>query len=73
MKIYFNAPMPGKIFEICISEGENIEKGQPLIILDSMKMLNKLLAEKDGTIISIKTKTGDFVSTQEVLLEIDEK
>jgi len=72
MKISFNSPMPGKISEVCVREGDQVKKGQTLVVLESMKMLNELLAEKDGTIVSINTKAGDFTPTRGLLLEIED-
>jgi biotin carboxyl carrier protein len=71
MKVSFNSPMPGKISEVCVKEGDKIKKGEILVILESMKMLNELLAEKDGTVVSVKVKAGDFTPVRGILLEIE--
>lgn len=63
--------MPGKISEVCVNVGDKVKRGQTLVILESMKMLNELLSEKDGTIVSVNTKAGDFAPTRGLLLEIE--
>ena len=63
--------MPGKISEVCVKEGDKIKKGEILVILESMKMLNELLAEKDGTVVSVNVKAGDFTPVRVILLEIE--
>lgn len=65
------APMPGKITEVLTSEGSPIEKGNPLILLEAMKMQNQILAAQDGTVSKILVKDGDSVMSNQVLIEID--
>src|SRR5699024_1578097 len=54
-----NAPMPGKILEILVAEGDEVELGDPLAILEAMKMENELKAPIKGTISSITAAEGD--------------
>lgn len=63
--------MPGKISEVCVNVGDKVKRGQTLVVLESMKMLNELLAEKDGTVLSIHTKAGDFAPTKGLLIELE--
>jgi len=65
------APMPGKITEVLTSEGSPIEKGNPLILLEAMKMQNQILAAQDGTVSKILVKDGDSVMSNQLLIEID--
>ena len=65
------APMPGKITEVLTSEGSSVEKGNPLILLEAMKMQNQILAAQDGIISKILVKDGDSVMSNQVLIEID--
>lgn len=65
------APMHGKVIEIKVSAGEKIEEGQPLIVLEAMKMENTLSASKQGTIINILVNEGDVVEHNSILLEIE--
>ncbi len=66
-----NAPLPGNIFKVLVSEGDVIKKGDVLLIMEAMKMENNVLAEKDGTIASIKVSVGDAVLQNDVLIEME--
>ena len=55
------APMPWKIIEILVQSGDQIKKGDPLIILEAMKMENVMKAPADLTIVKITVKVGDNV------------
>jgi biotin carboxyl carrier protein len=65
------APLPGNIFKILVKEGDEVAKGDKIMIMESMKMENNVLAEKDGKITSIKVKEGDSVLQSDVLAEIE--
>jgi pyruvate carboxylase subunit B len=66
-----NAPMPGKILEIMVSEGDEVEKDQPLVILEAMKMENELKAPVGGTISSISAEVGQSLEKNSPILEIE--
>ncbi len=66
-----NAPMPGKILEVLVSEGDEVELGQPVAILEAMKMENELKAPIKGTITSIAVSKGDSLDKNAVILEIE--
>jgi len=65
------APLPGSIFKIMVSEGDEVKKGQNLLIMEAMKMENDIKAEKDGVIKSLKVKVGDAVLQGDVLVEFE--
>jgi len=65
------APMPGKILELLIKEGTEVELGDPVAILEAMKMENELKAPCSGTITSISVITGTNVEKNQPLLEIE--
>lgn len=65
------APLPGSIFKINVKEGDEVNKGQTLLIMEAMKMENNILAEKDGVVKSIKVKEGDSVLQGDLLIEIE--
>ncbi|MEX0609267.1 MAG: acetyl-CoA carboxylase biotin carboxyl carrier protein subunit [Balneolaceae bacterium] len=65
------APMPGKILEILVSEGDAVEKNQPLVILEAMKMENELKAPISGTVASVFTEVGQSLEKNSPLLEIE--
>ena len=62
------APMPGMVFKILVEEGQEIKKGDPLIILEAMKMENVLKSPTDGTIKKIAVKTGIAVEKNQILI-----
>ncbi|TKG96363.1 biotin/lipoyl-binding protein [Puteibacter caeruleilacunae] len=64
------APLPGTIVKINVGVGDTISKGQPLLVMEAMKMENNVLAETDGTIKAIKVREGDAVLQDDVLIEI---
>ncbi|HKL38592.1 MAG TPA: biotin/lipoyl-containing protein [Bacteroidales bacterium] len=65
------APLPGNIFKILVKEGDEVKKGDKIMIMEAMKMENSVLAEKDGKVRSIKVKEGDTVLQNDVLAEIE--
>jgi biotin carboxyl carrier protein len=65
------APMPGMVLEILIKNGESVTEGQPVIILEAMKMENVLKAPGDGIVKVIKVKKGDPVDKKQVLIEME--
>ncbi|MDA3880661.1 MAG: biotin/lipoyl-binding protein [Prolixibacteraceae bacterium] len=68
--IKVEAPLPGNIFKVLVKEGDNIKKGDNLLIMEAMKMENNILAEKDGVVSSIKVKEGDAVLQGDLLIEM---
>ena len=65
-----NAPMPGTILDIKANVGTAVKTGQPIIILEAMKMENDIVAPCDGTVTSITVKKGDSVDTNQLLATI---
>jgi biotin carboxyl carrier protein len=63
------APMPGLIFDIKVSEGDTVKKGDPVLILEAMKMENILKSPGDGIIKTIKIKKGQSVEKNQVLIQ----
>lgn len=63
--------IPGVVLDILVKEGVQVEKGQELIILDAMKMQNRLKSSIRGRIKRISVTKGDKVSKGTVLLELD--
>ena len=64
------APMPGKVVRILASEGQQIERGQGLVVVEAMKMQNEIRAPKSGRIERILVGEGQTVRSQEALLVI---
>lgn len=63
------APMPGLIVGISVAPGDEIRKGDSLLILEAMKMENLLKAPGDGTVKNIRVNKGDRVEKGQVLVE----
>ncbi len=63
------APMPGVILEIKTNGNSRIKKGDPLVVLEAMKMENIIKSPIDGIIATIKVKKGDKVEKNSVLVE----
>ena len=64
------ALMPGKVIKLFVHEGEQVEEGQPILILEAMKMQNDITATADGTLHEIRVNPGDNVKTGDVLAVI---
>ena len=62
------APMPGKILEVHVSEGQNVVSGDILMVMEAMKMEHKIVASNDGKVESIHFKEGDQVLFRITLL-----
>ncbi|MBL8062378.1 MAG: biotin/lipoyl-binding protein [Anaerolineales bacterium] len=69
-EFHLKAPMPGLVVAIPINEGQEVKKGQVLVILESMKMQNELKAPRDGVVNHIKVKPGESVEQKQVLLNL---
>ena len=65
------APMPGKVLQIVAKEGDQIEKGGAILILEAMKMENVLKAESDCTIKKVLINNDDSVEKNQILVELD--
>ena len=64
------APMPGTINDVRVKVGDNIKKGQVLLILEAMKMENEIMANSDGTVKAVNISKGASVSVGDVLITI---
>lgn len=69
-EFHLKAPMPGLVVAIPVNEGDEVKKGQVLVILESMKMQNELKSPRDGTISHIKVKAGESVEQKQILLNL---
>ncbi len=68
---YLICPMPGLLVSLELVEGDRVEIGQPLAVVEAMKMENILRAEKAGTIIKINAKVGDSLAVDAIILELE--
>lgn len=65
------APFSANVCEICVTEGQDVSKGDKLIILEAMKMQTSIIAETAGTVETIMVKIGDALSVGDNLVKID--
>ena len=63
------SPMPGLVVALPASEGDAVRAGQPLAIVDAMKMENVLRAQRDGRVVAVHTKVGDSLAADQVIME----
>ncbi|MCH7409624.1 acetyl-CoA carboxylase biotin carboxyl carrier protein subunit [Belliella sp. DSM 111904] len=63
------APMPGLIFDLKVKEGDEVKKGDPVLILEAMKMENIIKSPGDGIVKNVKIKKGDSVEKNQVLIQ----
>ena len=64
------APMPGTVLQVRVSEGDAVEKGQTLVVIEAMKMEHAIKAPRDGTVKAIAFAVGARVSPGDALIEL---
>lgn len=64
-------PMPGKVIAVLVGEGEKVEKGQGLAILEAMKMENEVQSPISGEVKEVKVKAGDSLEAGTVLVVVE--
>jgi propionyl-CoA carboxylase alpha chain len=62
-------PMPGLVLAIAVVQGQEVKAGEPLAVVEAMKMENVLRAERDGTVKAINAKPGDSLTVDAVIME----
>ena len=67
---HLKAPMPGMVVSIPVQEGQMIQKGEVLVVLESMKMQNELRSPRDGKVTRLRVKIGDRVELKETMLSV---
>lgn len=65
------APMPGKVIRILVAEGDQVEAGAGLVVVEAMKMQNEMKAPKSGRVTQMKAREGDTVAAGDVLAVIE--
>jgi propionyl-CoA carboxylase alpha chain len=68
---YLICPMPGLITAIHVAAGDKVEAGQPLAIVEAMKMENILRAEKSGVVKSVNAAQGESLAVDAIILEME--
>lgn len=71
MSKYLLCPMPGCVTTIMVTEGDRVEEGQPLAIVEAMKMENVLRAERQATVAKIRAEPNTNLAVDEVIMEFE--
>lgn len=64
------APMPGTIVGVSVKVGDQVKKGQLLVVLEAMKMENEIVSPVDGKILSVSVSKGETVNSGDALVQI---
>jgi glutaconyl-CoA/methylmalonyl-CoA decarboxylase subunit gamma len=64
------APLPGNVLQVFVKPGDQVAKGDKLLVYEAMKMENVLYAEKSGAVQAVKINPGDAVLQEDVLFEL---
>jgi biotin carboxyl carrier protein len=65
------APMPGKVIRLLVSEGDIVQAGQGLLVVEAMKMQNEIRSPKSGSVERLLAKEGQAVNAGEILAWVD--
>ena len=65
------APLPGRILEVCVKVGDQVKRGQTIVILDAMKMENNITTDYAGTIKQVCVEVGEAVPANAILAEVE--
>lgn len=65
------APMPGLVLSVAVTEGQEMQEGDRILILEAMKMENSIMIHANATIKKIKVTAGQAVDKGQVLVELD--
>ncbi len=69
----FAAPMPGKIIQVAVAEGDEVEKGTVLVIMEAMKMEHRIEAPSAGVVVTLRCAEGELVEQGYALLDFEPK
>lgn len=65
------SPMPGRVVRVLVGAGESVKKGQPLVVVEAMKMENELKSPKDGVVRKLAVAPGALVEARATLVELE--
>ena len=69
MSRFVLSPMPGLLVEICVNQGQKVQAGERVAVIEAMKMENVLFAAQDGVVKSVQATKGDSLSVDQVIVE----
>ena len=64
-------PMQGTIVKVLVEVGQEVTLGQPVVVLEAMKMENNVAADKDGTVAEVRVTTGQAVASGDIVVVIE--
>jgi pyruvate carboxylase subunit B len=65
------SPMPGRVVKVLVSKGDRVAAGDPVLIIEAMKMESRVPAPIDGTVVSVYVTEGEDVKTDETLVQLE--
>lgn len=65
------SPLPGNVLKVLVNVGDSFAEGDTLMVMESMKMENNILAEKSGVIVKINAAAGSTVLQDDILFEVE--
>jgi biotin carboxyl carrier protein len=68
---HLRARIPGVVVSIAVQPGRKVRRGDPLLVLEAMKMRNELLSHREGVVVRVHVAPGQMVTKGELLLEIE--
>ena len=71
MSKFLVSPMPGLLVRLDVGAGDKVEAGQPLAVVEAMKMENILRAEKSATVKVVAAQPGERLAVDQVILELE--
>ena len=66
-----HAEMVANVWKVVVAPGDTVEQGDPLVILESMKMEIPVIAESDGTVVEISVNEGDVVQEGDLIAVVE--
>ena len=67
----FNAPMPGQVISVAVAEGDQVQEGDLLLVLEAMKMEHSIRAPHDGLVARLEHGVGDRVEEGVLLVALE--
>jgi biotin carboxyl carrier protein len=65
------APLPGRVLRVLVAAGDRVTRGQPLLVLEALRMENELRSPRDGTVVELQVRAGDDVGRGAPLLAVE--
>ncbi|HYL78705.1 MAG TPA: biotin/lipoyl-containing protein [Bryobacteraceae bacterium] len=65
------APMPGKVIRVLVQEGDTVEAGHGLVVVEAMKMQNEMRASRPGKVVGVRVRDGDTVGSGDTLVVLE--